>query len=176
MKYVIFVLALLIGSMCIAQSARVIALSDGDAANLKAKWDALKLAEKNWADAQEEVKAKYLTVPYQDPEAGYEYNPPTANGVSFASTTSSCWTYAENGRMVETEDCKKEQAAERERQKKARYNRRGWEYGFEFTGDFRYIVPKVAPVTSCPSGALCSPYLYTYPSSSGQTTLQLNAN
>lgn len=157
MFFALFVLALF--PLCgFGQEAKVIALDAADAASVKSKWDAFKAAEKAWADEQERIRTKYLTVPYGDPEAGYA----DTSSLGFSTGTTSfilsrCDNLSLTNQPQQDSNClayqgpsKEEERKEEERRRKARYHRKGWDNGFQSSSDFRFIVPKAyQPSSNC---------------------------
>lgn len=121
-----------------AQEARVLTLNSGDACDAKAAWTNLQDAQKRWEEVQEHVRKKYLQVHYGDPEAGSEIVGLTSGtGTLLFSGHATFTNYTPTNEEVVA-------MAERERQRErlATYGRKGWEGGFQFTNDFKFIVPK----------------------------------
>jgi hypothetical protein len=123
------VVLLLAGYGVNSQEAKVIALDSWDADQAHGAYMRLLAARKDWDDAQDRIIERYLRVGYGDPEAGMEaYSPViTNNGIT--------WSLSDH---ITQKDLDKEV----NRQKKASYHRKGWENGFVFSGDFKFIVPK----------------------------------
>jgi hypothetical protein len=148
-KLIIVGLIAILGLAALAQQARVISLSPEDASDVKQAWKQLQDAQRHWDFVQKKVRYHYLTVPYGSPEATssiitddfYE----NGTGIGYAIATS-CFYNIGGTDNRESESCKKERAEREEQAKKARYLRSGWGDGFEFTDDFKYIVPKAPPL------------------------------
>lgn len=137
MKRVVLVIGLFLAVGLGAQEARVLTLNSGDACDAKAAWTNLQDAQKRWEEVQEHVRKKYLQVHYGDPEAGSEIVGLTSGtGTILFSGTANFTSNPTNEEVIA--------AAERERQRErlATYSRKGWEGGFQFTNDFKFIVPK----------------------------------
>jgi hypothetical protein len=130
-----------------AQTALVVPLSPDDTARYKRVHQEMLDAIKRWNDIESEVRDKYLILDKSDPDAGAErvyqddsLNITSESPVWFASDT--CGS-----------GCKKYQ---QERESLAKRVRKGWERSqiyvgeghtldFEFTRDFKFIVPSSPP-------------------------------
>lgn len=138
MKFAALIVSLLFSYGAYAQDARVIALSSEDAQTVQAKWDALQKAQKDFDAEKIEIEKKYTTVLEGDKEAGnmnVEYSLFSEPG-SAMSLSASCNTIQlDNGGLVNT--C----PANVMPHKPYHYYRSGWEYGFTFDKDFKFIVP-----------------------------------
>lgn len=164
MKLLFATLALfLFPIICFAQDAKVIELKPADAAMLKAKHDALQAAQKAYDDAQKEITHQYLEVGDGDPDAGSFISIGGLTGSNLAGSitfiTGPCnrlQVGASDAHCLQaktpTEEEKKqnEKRAEEER-RQYRYQRKGWENGFQSSPDFRFIVPKPyqQPAANC---------------------------
>lgn len=149
MRRTLFAIGLLLAMNLGAQEARVLELSRGDAYDVKQAWLNLQEAQGRWDGVQTRVKEKYLRVPYGDKEAGSEisaFNTSTVlSGSSFFYSLGHEPTPEERANLVIVEQ---EAARERvDRRRHAMYERKGWESGFQFTSDFRFIVPKSTATT-----------------------------
>jgi len=153
MKNILFVFALLIVAGLGAQEAKVLPLKSDDSFEAKEAWYKLQDAQKEWDAVQSKVKEKYLLVPYGDKEAGNEILEPCS--ISNPCLSSSTNVFTLTGRTHQLSAVEEEAKAKREEQyrkeaeenrKTAHYQRKGWENGFQFSSDFKYIVPKPAPV------------------------------
>jgi hypothetical protein len=158
-KVIVGALIAVFGLAALAQQARVMSLSSDDASDVKKAWEQLQDAQRHWDFVQKKVRYHYLTVPYGSPEATssvvtddfYE------NGMGIGFTVATCF-YTIGGDSRESEACKKERAEREELAKKLRYLRQGWSDGFEFTDDFKYIVPKApAPLPKQWNGIMLNP-------------------
>ena len=110
----------------------MIELKSTDAKEAKAKWEALQSAQEDWKKFQKHIEDDYTTVPQGDKDAG---------GLILGVGTN-CLASGSDGRYTIT-GCSFDDSHKMEPQKALAF-RRGWEYGFEFDRDFRFIVP-VAP-------------------------------
>ena len=162
-------IAVLLTAPCYAQSAKVLAVEPSDAERANVLYERMKQAERDWEDFQQATKEKYLTVPYDSPERGniwYESPPPeggaTTGGLLYWSgsgTVSGCSIISDNPPSKDyCNKQEKERAAAWEKEKKTkRWKRAGWEdFEFEWSKDFKFIVPKTPSVTI--SGVPCSPF------------------
>lgn len=151
MKYVVAVLILIVS--CVAQSALVVPLKPEDVANISSLHQEMVDAEKRWADVQNEIKLRYIVVDKDDPEAGdATWYPPdnVSTGFSFGLTLGQdeCDPrYKERREQLRAEQDKQRD----EREAHAKRFRKGWgvsncigcdAISFEYTTDFRFIVPK----------------------------------
>lgn len=137
---------LLMAGPLFAQDARVLQLSDNDSSIARAKYEALQKAQSEWDHFQEELKQKYLTVPKGDPDAGNTIL--SGSITSFGTicpdqivTLGSTQTVS----AKEISNCHVAQKAEeekREAKNPTKYQRAGWESGFVFSKDFKFLVPK----------------------------------
>lgn len=143
---------LLLSSSCWAQDAKVLALSPVDAQQAQAKYQALQRAQKEWDSFQERIKQDYLIVPKGDPEAGNVM--PSFFRLPSCTTSSTATINLDNG-MTSTIPGEKEAISEceenankvdkkNEREHPTMYQRVGWEQGFTFTKDFKFLVPAAA--------------------------------
>jgi len=161
MKLIVMLFALSVAG--VGQSALVVQLSPQDASRAKATHQAMLDAEKKWNDMQSEISQKYLIVDKDDPNAS-DQRWYTAEDVFFSGTASTAtWStlsvdangYLVSGRPCETEAEKKARAdaqakaeqeakkREAEREAKSRRWRKNWyQKSFEFSDDFKFIVPK----------------------------------
>lgn len=159
MKFVFAALALfavllilaLFPTYCVAQEAKVIELKAQDAANLKAKYEALQAAQKAYADVQEQITKKYLEVGEGDPDAGSLVQGLTAgNSAIWFNGSTLCLNIGDNSCEYPHEPTQAEKEREKQERKKYRYYRKGWTDGFESSADFRFIVPKAYEPKSKP--------------------------
>jgi hypothetical protein len=115
-----------------AQRAKVVQLSQDDATRVYAKWRVLQDAQKAWDEEQKKIATKYTYVRFEDKDKGTMEAPGNE------------WPM-----IIYTGSDPKEKASEAAQwdkyRKVAYWYRSGWEYGFEFTDDFKFIVPKKAP-------------------------------
>lgn len=160
MKKILVALALLVAAVLQAQEAKVISLQEKDSRIAKEAWENLQQAQQTWEHVQDLLNQKYLQVPWDDPQRGNHEIAnnvwPAYSGLNWVSTVSDCHVLQLNPQTDERKArCSKEEAQERlaydEARKKARYYRQGWENGFQFSYDFKYIVPKPTPVIDYPN-------------------------
>lgn len=127
-----------------SQEAKVIALDPVDSHVANEAWDNLQQAQKTWTDVQKLMTEKYLRVGYRDKEAGGEIYEGLTGSASFISSGNTVIWSSGSGIPRTKAQVDKDERDYQERIRKAKYYRRGWEDGFQFTSDFRYIVPKAA--------------------------------
>ena len=137
-----------------AQSADVIELDRTDATEVRAAWTKLQDAQTKWDALHERMRQKYTLVKEGDPDKGNLstfINPGT--GISGTITFASGCNVISITPTEVAGDCgkppSKEELARQEKERKEyadaheRYFRKGFENGFEFSKDFRFIVPGV---------------------------------
>jgi hypothetical protein len=142
---------LLFASSVFAQTAHVIPLSEADAQAAKVKWETLQHAQKDWDDFQNEIAKNYTVVPLSDSDAGSTtyYEDEKAGFFLYSSGTSGItWGEPEKCKTPEEIAAEKKREAEdkkaqEEYQKNLKAYRKGWENGFQFDKDFKFIVPKI---------------------------------
>lgn len=124
----------------IGQEAAVVSLDTQDQAKASQLYQQMKDAEKAWSMLQSEIESRYLTVAKSDPDAsGNEYPGDPVFTVSWCSG-----------------DC----GVTKEASRKVKYYRIGFGSGFEFSKDFRFLVPKLyQPPAVCGWNAV-QPTLY----------------
>jgi len=131
------------------QEAKVIQLSQEDTAIAHAKWQALQDAQKTWDEEQKRLAKKYTFVHGDDPEAGdTQAWDMSGNGLAYSITSTATWTTSSSPSPAEIAAAQK---AYEEHKKKDWWFRSGWESGFDFSKDFRFIVPKAAPRVVSPN-------------------------
>lgn len=115
---------LAMGFVVSAQTAKVIALSPEDAAQVKSLYEQKAAIEKQLADLQKKIADKYTMVYHDYP-------------------TSACLQICPNGVCPNT-PCTDFPKVTEEEKKAAHVRERafGWEGGFEFSEDYKFIVPK----------------------------------
>lgn len=161
MKRVLLTVGLMMAIVVSAQEARVIELSKNDTYDVQQAWLNLQSAQRQWDAVQQRVTDKYLRVPYGDKDEGREV---VGGALSITSGTFTMgnvlWSSGSSVEPTPKEQAALELAAqeaakEREdRRRHAMYERKGWENGFTFTDDFRFIVPKSAPIyVPCAGGS-----------------------
>jgi hypothetical protein len=131
-----------------AQSANVLELSSYHSQRALTAWKSLQKAQADWDAVNDEIKEAYTLVKSGDPDAGSMSTAVNVGAVSlWTNSTLGCFPV-----IGEDRSCPKESAedkAKREREsadwsdKHLRFYRRGFENGFDFSKDFRFIVPKV---------------------------------
>jgi hypothetical protein len=146
MRVLILAFALL-ASVAFGQEARVIQIKPEDSAELKQKWDALQAAQNAWDQIHVRITNEYTTVKEGDRDAGSQVFLDISGGqMATYWTVDSChvlWMDGEHPRPAE--DVKRCEKIQREAEKNRApmlFYRQGWERGFQFTPDFKYIVPK----------------------------------
>ena len=139
-------LALLLAVPVQAQDAKVIELKSTDAFSAQKVYDALRKAEKDRDEFEAFIKKTYLVVEEGDADKGS-----TIVGESGAWTMGCNAIAFANQPIADYDKCKQ---AEAEWEKvhnprpKYQYYRAGWENGFVFSRDFRFLVPKPVPLVS----------------------------
>ena len=135
-------LALLLVVPAQAQDARVIQLKDTDAFTAQKVYDALRKAEKDRDEFEAFIKKTYLVVDEDDPDASHTS---VSMYWTLGSSGTSCGVIDSFGfaKAVPCDDAPKSP-------RKPKYYRAGWENGFLFSRDFRFLVPKPAPLTASP--------------------------
>lgn len=160
MKRIILILAVLaISSTLCAQSANVIEMAPADAVKAQAAWNRLQQAQKDWNMVKQKLGEQYTMVKHRDDPGSsgvstliYEASGTGVSGVFFGGTKTS--TVCLNGACPGPS---KEELAKQEVERQAyndahlRYYRIGFTDGFEFSSDFKYLVPKspVEPHQNC---------------------------
>ena len=142
----------LLATAALGQEARVIQIKSEDSVELKQKWEVLQVAQKSWDEANGRIKKDYIVVKEGDKDAGRQ--------VLFAYDLSGSkmavyWTsgiidgcnmlWADSTKPRPQEDAKRCEEIQRKAEKNRAsmlFYRNGWESGFEFTPDFRFIVPR----------------------------------
>jgi hypothetical protein len=144
--------------MCVglsAQTAKVVQLSGADAAKVRATHEALDKAQKAWDAVQQQIRDEYVSSFVWVPDEG-------PGGITVrGATAGSVLYYSENGGFMASHpacdaECLKRAEAERARvaklPKKKEYTvKYEWRGGFEFSEDFRFIVPKPPTTLYAPS-------------------------
>lgn len=148
-NFIVGALLVMVAVCTVGQEARVVQLSDEDARSAKLSWERLQKAKSDWEVTSAFVKAKYLQVPVTDAEAGSRVILNSLNGGGGPTTMCADQIVGFAGTMpsvVELAKCHHQQVAEAAKHPAMTY-RRGFENGFEFSSDFKYVVPtaKVAP-------------------------------
>jgi len=159
------------------QEAYVVSLKPDDAMKAKATYDKLQQAQKDWADTQKHIALKYLIVEPTDPEASdkhYVGETDTGINISSSGTLSSgnlALRYITTIGGNQSEPTKEEIAQETKEEKAyiERFNRekrqrKGFDGNcsnclpkFEFTHDFKFIVPSKPEVKAPVSPFYLSP-------------------
>jgi hypothetical protein len=126
MKFIVAIL-LIAALPVLGQTAKVVQLSPEDATKAKQLYDAQLAAEKAYADFQVDIGNRYVS-----------------HAVTWPTTA--CAVICPDG------DCSKAQLCtppkptpEQEKNSHGFLFNDGWTYGFEFSADFKFIVPKDAP-------------------------------
>jgi hypothetical protein len=157
MKFVLVIVIVFLGASSLpAQTARVIALTPADTTEVSDKYEALQRAQKDWDDLQLKIKEKYTIVSSDDKERGSSYSGWLIIN-SGAALSSGSFLIGGGDNHCETAEEKlarkkleaKQEQDYKEYIKNMRYLRLGWEDGFEFTKDFKFIVPKTRAVEPC---------------------------
>jgi hypothetical protein len=133
---------LLAAAPCWAQEAKVLQIDVADAAKARALYDKMQQAERDWEEFRAGVEKKYLTT-----EDGKEAsNVVVSDGSSISWGIAACYLSELNESKEEQE--RREKACDTWRKEhpapKSVYYREGWQSGFEFSKDFKFIVPKRA--------------------------------
>jgi hypothetical protein len=149
MKLALIAMVMLYGISVGAQTANVIELDVVDSIRAERVWTELQKAQADWNDLQKSFGERYTLVKHGDPDAGATsttIGPPVAWAIGgVTGTTTLC------GSVIGQPDCPKETREQIEKRDKEqrewedahlRYYRKGFESGFEFSKDFKYIVPK----------------------------------
>ncbi len=153
MKNAILVLIVLVVAVSYAQEAKVISIERKDSEIAGEAWKNLQHAQKTWDHVQEVLRDKYTVVPEGDKDASN-----TVISSSLVGTNATIFCADQILSMSGTQLVSKEELAkchgEQEKERKARppsmTYRRGWENGFVFSSDFKYIVPK-SPLPAPPN-------------------------
>jgi hypothetical protein len=138
-------IVLLIAAPCFGQEAKVLQVEPADATKAQELYEKMQQAEKDWKDYVEATKEKYLTVPYDSPERGNQTYERPSNTTTALFSGSGCILW---GTMAgESNKCEQERESrmkQREKEDKLKpWHRAGWEsMEFEFSKDFKFIVPK----------------------------------
>jgi hypothetical protein len=147
MRKIILAFALL-ASVAFGQEARVIEIKPEDSAELKQKWEALQVAQNAWDQIHVRITNSYTVVKEGDKDAGGQVFFQNISGGQMGAywTTDSCHVlWVDSAHPRPQEDVKRCEDIQRKAEKNRApmlFYRRGWERGFQFTPDFRYIVPK----------------------------------
>jgi hypothetical protein len=125
-----------------AQEAKVIKLDKVEATQAKQLYQNLQSAQKEWDAFQKGIKETHLTVPEGDPEASN-----VIIGGMLVINGAGTITCAFGGSCVTTEPCDNGKGGKLENctpapKEPTKYERRGWENGFQFDESFEYIVPQ----------------------------------
>jgi len=172
MKYALF---MILFCLCgYAQEAYVVQLSPADSIHSKVAFDRLQQAKKDWQAEEERISLKYLIVDPKDPEASsdhYSGQVISVLGITSARLITSGACLDSSGLAVDCRNGKplpgptKEEMARIDKEEKdriARYDRekrqrRGFDNNcsnclpkFEFSRDFKFIVPPKPEVKSTP--------------------------
>ena len=139
------------------QSGRVVPLLEADTLTARITYINMKEAEAAWEELRIKLGEKYLTVPWGDPDSsGAEYMRPSDSITrSFITTDYGDLVISNTPRPQPTEAEKKAREERRQREleewkKRAVFFRKGWDEHaggsgslplFEFSGDFRFMVP-----------------------------------
>ena len=168
-RRLLFVL-LAVALSCVSQTARVIELKPEDAQMVKSACEKLDAAQKAYDDAVDRVRQEYTVVLEGDPDAGATWVADKDESGFLVGSGTTKWvtvggylTWRDDDpctRSLESVACltnrlRDAKALEAEGKKpkpriRGHYKRRGWENGFEFTPDFRFIVPKPEPPLAQP--------------------------
>ena len=160
MKYVLAVL--LLCSLAVAQdTVRIIPLKPHDGATAYEISQRIARAQKLLDDAksdmdkfQKNVESDYITVEQSDPDHGDQ-----SIGRKGECNNVSCWTIPTTAVVTFGEPSKEllaEEAAERKKYDTEHpyiYHRKGFEYGFRFSEDYRFIVPASPPPVYAPTSS-----------------------
>jgi hypothetical protein len=145
------------------QEAYVVQLSPVDATQARQTWDALQTAQKNWEATQNGIALKYLIVDPKDPDASEQPYTPIGALLTTGSAMG-CIIISSEGSL----DCSnqkteldKEGVERKKEYAREKRQRRGFQSdienklpSFEFSHDFRYIVPAKAAAKSATSPLL----------------------
>jgi hypothetical protein len=142
----IFLALPLIGA---GQTAKVIPLSAEDTTRIVKAQAAVDAAQKALQAVQDEIRVKY-TETTDRAKGGDKATSGTLTGLS--STRANCWSNVTSSGVSEIAGCQTPP-----KPAPVRYYLRGWEYGVEYSEDFRFIVPVKAPAYTQASGTSCSP-------------------
>jgi len=129
----IFVFMMLISVAASAQSAKVVALSPEDTAQIKALYAAREEANKRLEDFRKKIQDKYIS---EDKE-GY----PLTGTIAI----SNCVISINGSGALSTSPCAENKAKQPEKKHFYRALKSDWYRGFELSSDFRYIVPAQEP-------------------------------
>jgi len=164
MRYIL--LTILFCLTAAGQEAYVVQLSVPDATQARETWDQLQTAKKNWEAVQKAMALKYLVVDPSDPEASDKHY--VGEGLTGTANSGTLTTYLSLGSIVnlplsaqEAARLAKEEDKRVEQWKREKRQRRGFESccentlpQFQFTRDFRFIVPEKVEVKTTPGSYL----------------------
>lgn len=142
------------------QTAKVIQLSDKDAAERKSLEDQRAAIEQKIKDFDDSLRQRYTTVLESDKDAS-NYSADTTLFLSAINLPSFSCTGSLGGDAAQQKreyDCLLAVDAERAKtpQKPHLMYRQGWQYGLVYSDDFKFIVPQEAPKYTTQFGT--SPY------------------
>jgi hypothetical protein len=165
------ILFLILAASVGAQTANVIELEPVDAVKAQKVWDTLQKAQADYDFTLKILGEKYTLVKSGDPDAGNAstgIDVPVGTGYT-SGVVSACNTIQWQDQNKDCPMPSKEELEKRAKEQKAwddehfRYYRKGFEGGFEFSKDFRFIVPKkTAPMPIINMPWYASPATGTY--------------
>jgi hypothetical protein len=173
MKTIVFVVAVMLASVVWAQDAKVIELTPADAVKAEQVYQAKQKADQAWKDEQKELAERYTVVDEKDSDASNTLVDSifgTVSGVASIQPPCFAGTSDPNYKCPDTigTNCHQEATnppgqtvcgpTETPAPSKpfVHYYRQGWQNGFDFSKDFRFIVPKPdeAPKNTCPPNVM----------------------
>ena len=122
---VVAALLLMLARTTFAQTAKVVPLKPADHEEVKAKWEALQKAQREWDTLKNRIQKDYLEMSENDPDRSYTVIAGEINNTACAGST------------VEVVPCPKNVKPE------LKYYRKGFENGFEFDSSLSFLVPTV---------------------------------
>lgn len=125
---------LMLARTTFAQTAKVVPLKPADHEEVKAKWEALQKAQKEWDSLKNRIQKDYLEVSENDPDRSYTVIAGEIDNTACPGSTDE---------LAEVVPCPKNVKPE------LKYYRKGFESGFEFDSSLSFLVPTV-PVRSEP--------------------------
>jgi hypothetical protein len=126
---VVAALLLMLARTTFAQTAKVVPLKHVDHEEVKAKWEVLQKAQKEWDTLKNRIQKDYLEVSENDPDRSYTVIAGEINNTACAGSTVE--------EPAEVVPCPKNVKPE------LKYYRKGFENGFEFDSSLGFLVPTV---------------------------------
>ena len=134
--------------LCAAQTARVVPLADDDAVKLSEAYKKFYAAQKDYDELRKKLAEKYLVVPQGDADEGY-YSANTFNMTVETTNVLDLNCSSALGCSSSSASSSTGKSTKPTLTFKARYWRAGFGCGdYEFSTDFRFIVPKPTPGTT----------------------------